>query len=337
MNIGVSGGCGFIGSNFIRHLFRHHPFSHLINIDALTYAGHRENLLDLEADQMYVFREGDISDPHFIEQVMAEYTIDSFIHFAAETHVDRSILDPSPFVQTNVAGTTVLLEAARRHGFSRFIHISTDEVYGSLGTAGNFSEDSPLAPRNPYSASKAAADHFVAAYSHTFGIPSIITRCSNNYGPYQSPEKFIPLMIIRAIEGKPLPLYGDGGQIRDWIFVEDHCRAIELILRQGHVGETYNIGGASEETNLAIAQRILRLLGGDEEMIAFVQDRPGHDRRYAIDFSKLQSALQRKPDHSLDEGLTKTIQWYQEHEDWWRPLLDESFQQYFLSNYGMPY
>ncbi len=328
----VTGGCGFIGSNFVRYMLSRHPELEIWNLDALTYAGNLENLKDLEGDPRHHFVRGDITDRATVEQVMGQ-GIDAVVNFAAESHVDRSIHDSTPFIRTNVLGTQVLLDAARKHGVRRFIQISTDEVYGSLGPTGYFTEETPLAPNSPYSASKAAADLLVRAYHHTFGFPAIITRCSNNYGPYQFPEKLIPLFIANALNDQPLPLYGDGLQVRDWIHVLDHCHAIDLVLQRGLPGEVYNVGGRCEKTNLEVTRTILQLLGKPESLIRFVEDRPGHDRRYAIDCSKIERELGWRPQVPFEEGLRETIRWYQEHQDWVDRVRSGEYRRYYELQY----
>ncbi|MCY0903172.1 MAG: dTDP-glucose 4,6-dehydratase, partial [Firmicutes bacterium] len=289
----MTGGAGFIGCNFLRYMLREHPDVSIINLDLLTYAGNRDAIRDLESDRRYEFVHGDIADGVLVDGLVAR--VDAVINFAAESHVDRSIADPGVFVRTNVLGTQVLLDAARRHGVARYLQISTDEVYGSLGPTGYFTEETPLAANSPYSASKAGADLLVRAYHETFGLPALITRCSNNYGPYQHDEKLIPTLIRKALANEPLPLYGDGQNVRDWLFVEDHCRAIDTVLQQGRVGEVYNVGGHNEWHNLDIAKLILERLGKPESLITFVQDRLGHDRRYAIDAGKMERELSWKP------------------------------------------
>ncbi len=329
----VTGGCGFIGSNFVRYMLRTHPDIEIWNLDALTYAGNLENLKEVEDDPRHHFVRGDITDRDTVERVIGA-GIDAVINFAAESHVDRSIHDSTPFIKTNVLGTQVLLDVARKHNVPRYIQISTDEVYGSLGPTGYFTEQTPLAPNSPYSASKAAADLLVRAYHHTFGFPAIITRCSNNYGPYQFPEKLIPLFIANAMNDQPLPLYGDGLQVRDWIHVLDHCRAIDLVLERGVPGEVYNIGGRCEKTNLEVTRTILELLGKPESLIRFVQDRPGHDRRYAIDCSKIERELGWQPEIPFEQGIRDTIRWYQEHQDWVERVRSGEYRRYYELQYS---
>jgi dTDP-glucose 4,6-dehydratase len=335
MKILVTGGCGFIGSNFIRYFLKSYPNDTVINIDKLTYAGNLENLSDLSQSPHYYFIRGDITDAPRMEELINK-GVDAIINFAAESHVDRSIEDPSAFMKTNVFGTFVLLEIVRK-AFSkhpiRFVHISTDEVYGSLGETGAFTEETPLAPNSPYSASKTAADLLVRAYHRTYGLPVIITRCSNNFGPYQFPEKLIPLMISNAIEDKELPIYGDGMHVRDWIYVDDHCRALDLALRNGREGEVYNIGGGSEKPNLVVAQTILDQLGKPPSLIRFVTDRPGHDRRYAIDFSKIQRELGWKPSISFEEGISRTVEWYLSYREWWKKIKTGEYLNYYRRMY----
>jgi len=337
VNLLVTGGCGFIGSNFVRQRLQEagSPVARLVNLDLLTYAGNPANLAGVDADPRYVFVHGDIGDPALVARLLADHAIDAVVNFAAESHVDRSIDSPEPFVQTNVVGTLRLLHAVRRHwaGLAgpkkesfRFLHISTDEVYGALGPRDPaFTEETPFAPNSPYSASKAASDHLVRAYQHTYGLPTLTTNCSNNYGPFHFPEKLIPLMILNALEGKPLPVYGDGQQVRDWLYVEDHCAAIWLVLLRGRVGETYNIGGLNERPNLEVVQRICALLDRRSprpdgrpylSQVTTVPDRPGHDRRYAVDCAKLRRELGWSPLESFETGLEKTVGWYLSHRAW---------------------
>lgn len=335
MRILVTGGCGFIGSNFIRYYLKTYPEISIINVDKLTYAGNLENLSDLSHSNRYHFIRGDIADEARMEEVIQK-GMDAIVNFAAESHVDRSIEDPGAFMRTNIFGTFALLEAVRKISKGkkiRFLHISTDEVYGSLGEAGAFTEETPPAPNSPYSASKTAADMMVRAYHHTYGLPTLITRCSNNYGPYQFPEKLIPLMISNAMEDKELPIYGDGLNIRDWIYVEDHCRALDQVLQQGKEGEVYNIGGGSERTNLHVAQTILERLGKPHSLIRFVADRPGHDRRYAIDFSKIKRELGWTPKISFEDGIDRTIEWYQAHREWWKKIKTGEYLDYYRRMY----
>ncbi len=328
----VTGGAGFIGSNFVLYLLKNYPQFHVINLDKLTYAGNLDNLKSIENHPNYTFIKGDICDEKLVGEIVAG-GVDYLINFAAESHVDRSITDPGIFVRTNVLGTQVLLEAAKKYGVKKYIQISTDEVYGSLDKEGYFTETSPLAPNSPYSASKASADLFVRAYYKTFGLNVNITRCSNNYGPYQFPEKLIPLMISNALEGKELPVYGDGLYVRDWLYVEDHCRAIDAVMQRGKPGEIYNIGGGNEKTNLEIVRLILQELNKPESLIRFVKDRPGHDRRYAIDSSKIQRELNWRPYYDFTDGLKLTIRWYLEHVDWWYKIKSGEYQEYYQKMY----
>lgn len=335
MRILVTGGCGFIGSNFIRYFLKNYPEASIINVDKLTYAGNLENLSDLSRSPRYHFIRGDIAEASLMEELIRK-GVDAIVNFAAESHVDRSIEDPTAFMKTNVFGTFVLLEGVRKVSTSqkiRFLHISTDEVYGSLGETGAFTEETPLAPNSPYSASKTAADMMVRAYHQTYGLPALITRCSNNYGPYQFPEKLIPLMVSNAMEDKELPIYGDGMYIRDWIYVEDHCRALDKVLQQGRAGEVYNVGGRSEKTNLYVAKTILERLGKPHSLIRFVADRPGHDRRYAIDFSKIERELGWTPMVSFEEGIHHTIEWYQTHREWWKKIKTGEYLDYYKRMY----
>lgn len=319
----VTGGMGFIGSNFIRHMLERYGDRDLFitNLDLLTYAGNPENLRDVVSHPRYRFVRGDILDANLVGSLLAE-GVDTIVHFAAESHVDRSIADPQLFLRTNVLGTHTLLQEALKSGVKRFLHISTDEVYGSLGAKGSFTERTAARPNSPYSASKAASDFIVRAYGKTYGLPVIISRCSNNYGPYQHPEKLIPKTIIHALGGKPIPVYGDGGNIRDWLHVRDHCAALDLILHKGVPGEVYNVGGNNESTNLDIVRMILGELGLPESLIRFTEDRPGHDRRYAINARKLRKDTGWAPSVSLRDGLRQTIDWYAANAGWWKPLLD---------------
>ncbi|WP_273367096.1 dTDP-glucose 4,6-dehydratase [Alicyclobacillus herbarius] len=316
----VTGGAGFIGSHFCRHMLASDTRVEIVNLDALTYAGSLQNLEGL--DDRHQFVHGDICDHRVVYRAMAG--VDAVVHFAAESHVDRSIAASGQFVRTNVEGTRVLLECARQLGIEKFVQVSTDEVYGSLGDDGQFTEQSPLMPNSPYSASKAAADLLARAYFKTYGVPVCITRCSNNYGPYQHPEKLIPRLIIHALTGRTLPIYGNGLNVRDWIHVRDHCRALERVLYRGVPGEVYNVGANNEQTNLSIAEHILSLLGLDESRIEFVPDRPGHDFRYALDASKLRQQLGWRPSYDFRQGLADTVRWYVDHEAWWRARLEES-------------
>jgi len=310
MKLLITGGCGFIGSHFIRHVPVHDS---VVNVDALTYAGSLANVAGLPGE----FVHADIADARTMEDLMAKHSFDAVINFAAESHVDRSIDSPRHFIHTNVLGTSVLLDCARRHGVKRFVQISTDEVYGSLGPEGRFTETSPLNPSSPYSASKAGADMLALAYHKTYGMETLVARCSNNYGSRQFPEKLIPRMILHALRNQPLPVYGDGRHVRDWIHVEDHCRALLAVLREGKAGEIYNIGGDAERENLAIVKMILARLGKPESLIRHVADRPGHDRRYAIDATKIRETLGWKPIHNLENGIAETVDWYLAHQDWW--------------------
>ena len=319
MHLIVTGGCGFIGSNFVRLILTEKPDWRVTNIDKLTYAGNPANLADLASNPNYRFVHADICDKGAMTAVFAENP-DAIAHFAAESHVDRSITGPEIFVQTNVMGTQILLECARQANTPRFLHVSTDEVYGTLGPTGLFTEETPYAPNSPYSASKAGSDLLVRAYHHTFGLDTVITNCSNNYGPYQFPEKLIPLLITNLMDGLTIPIYGKGENIRDWLHVEDHCRGILLALEKGKAGETYNIGGHNEWKNIDIAHELLKLMGKDESSIRYVTDRLGHDLRYAIDSSKIQRELGWKPKHRFETGLPATVEWYKTHEAWWRPL-----------------
>ena len=319
MKLLVTGGAGFIGSNFIHYMLKTYPNYEVVNLDALTYAGNLENLKSLAQDSRYKFVKGDICDVDLVDELVKE--CDAVVHFAAESHVDRSILDAAAFVRTNVLGTHTLLEAVRKAGNKRFHHVSTDEVFGSLSANDPaFNENTPYDPRSPYSASKAASDHLVRAYFHTHNLPITISNCSNNYGPFHFPEKLIPLIITNLLENKKIPIYGDGLNVRDWLFVEDHCRAIDAIIHKGKIGETYCVGGDGEKTNLEIAKTILNLLGKDESMLEYVQDRKGHDKRYAIDFSKIKTELGWEPQVSFEAGIQKTIAWFKQNEIWWRRL-----------------
>ncbi|HEX3904539.1 MAG TPA: dTDP-glucose 4,6-dehydratase [Polyangia bacterium] len=334
MNILVTGGAGFIGSTYIRLARRKRPDATIVNVDALTYAGNLENLRELEGDPKHIFVRADIRDRAAMEALFREHGIDAVVNFAAESHVDRSILSAGPFLDTNVAGTLSLLEAARAAGVRRFLQISTDEVYGSLGPTGAFEETTPISPRSPYSASKAAADHFVMAFHHTHGLDVVFTRCSNNYGPYQFPEKLIPLMILNAFEGRPLPVYGDGGQVRDWIHVEDNCEAVDLVLAGGTSGEVYNIGAENERPNLDVVRAILRLTGRDESLIREVADRPGHDRRYATKARKIREQLGWRPRRQFDEGLAETVAWYRANDGWASRVRSGAYRDYYDQQYG---
>ena len=330
----VTGGCGFIGSNFIRWLLADDPNVTVVNFDKLTYAGNPENLASVFESDRYEFRQGDISDRDSVDEVLKEFSIDSIVNFAAESHVDRSILDSTPFVHTNIGGTQVLVDSARTNGIDRFVQVSTDEVYGSLGETGEFSEDTPLAPNSPYAASKTAADLLVRAAVHTHGFPGMITRCSNNYGPYQFPEKLIPLFISNALQHQPLPVYGDGTNVRDWIHVDDHCRGIAAVLRSGEPGDIFNFGGRSELSNIGLTRRLLELLDRPETLIRFVPDRPGHDKRYAIDCSRAEKMLGWKPLVSFEEGLKSTVDWYLQNSEWVDRVRSGAYREYYEKQYG---
>ncbi|WP_199621721.1 dTDP-glucose 4,6-dehydratase [Paenibacillus alkalitolerans] len=321
MKLLITGGAGFIGSNFIRYMLRKYPDYHVINLDLLTYAGNLENLKDLENHPNYRMVKGDICDRRLVE---SEFPVDVIVNFAAESHVDRSIMDPCVFIHSNVLGTQVLLEAARKYKVSKFVQISTDEVYGSAGDNGYFTEDTPLSPNSPYSASKAGSDLLVRAYYETYRLPAVITRCSNNYGPYQFSEKLIPLAITNAICDNEIPVYGDGRNIRDWLHVADHCTAIDLVIHKGKPGQIYNIGGNNEWRNLDIAKMILSILNKSENLIRFVDDRPGHDRRYAICSRKIQTELGWKPQYDFESGLEETVNWYIDNREWWKRIQNGS-------------
>ncbi len=332
-NILVTGGAGFIGSNFVHHMLRAHPDYIIINFDKLTYAGNLENLQSVEHHAGYRFIKGDICSRDEVESVFKKYAIDTVVHLAAESHVDRSIMGPLQFVQTNVVGTNILLEVSRATDIEKFLHVSTDEVYGSLGSTDKFTEKTPYHPNSPYSASKAAADQIVGAYFHTFGMPVIITNCSNNYGPYQFPEKLIPLMIANALNDRPLPVYGDGLNVRDWLHVKDHCIALDCVLHKGKRGEKYNIGGNNEKTNIEIVRTILRHLGKPESLINYVKDRAGHDRRYAIDASKIKSELGWEPSFTFDKGIAETVDWYIANRKWWERIISGEYRNYYKRQY----
>ncbi len=329
----ITGGAGFIGSNFVRMLSAKGGHE-LLNLDALTYAGNLENLTELEADPDYHFVRADISKRKAVEGVFADFRPEVVVHFAAESHVDRSVLDATAFVTTNVLGTQVLLDMSRQYDVARFVHVSTDEVYGSLGPTGLFTEESPLQPNSPYSASKTGSDLLVRAAHHTHGFDTVITRCSNNYGPYQFPEKLIPLMIANALEDKSLPVYGDGKNVRDWIYVEDHCEAIARVMTNGKAGEVYNIGGNEERENIWVVKKILEILGKSEEQIEYVKDRPGHDRRYAIDGTKIANELGWTPKHDFESGLKATVEWYLANREWWERVRSGEYREYYEENYG---
>ena len=316
----VTGGAGFIGSNFVRYMLNKYQDYKIVNLDLLTYAGNIKSLDDVKDNPNYLFVKGDIADNKLVDKIVSDNKIDVIINFAAESHVDRSITNPDIFVKTNVLGTQNLLEVAKKYKTEKFFQISTDEVYGSLGKTGFFTEKTPLSPNSPYSASKASADLLVMAYHHTFGLNVNITRCSNNYGPYQFPEKLIPLFITNALDNKQVPLYGDGLNIRDWLFVEDHCSAIDTVLHKGKNGEIYNVGGNNEKTNKYITDTILKYLGKDNSLIKYVADRLGHDRRYAIDATKIKEELGWQPQYKFEQAIEKTIEWYLNNKDWWQPL-----------------
>jgi len=330
MRLLVTGGCGFIGSNFVRHVLREHPEDEVLNLDKLTYAGNPGNLRDVESDPRYRFLKGDICEWGDVERAF-EWGPEAVVNVAAETHVDRSITDPEAFVRTDVLGTFRLLEAVREAGV-RFVQISTDEVYGSIAE-GSFTEESPLRPNSPYAASKAGADLLVRSYVRTYGIDAVIVRSSNNYGPYQYPEKVIPLFITNLLEGRKVPLYGEGANVRDWLFVEDNCRAIDLVLRRGESGAVYNVGAGQERSNLELTRSILALLGKGEEHVQKVPDRPGHDFRYSLDCSRIRG-LGWEPLYDLDRGLRETVRWYLENRDWWMPIKSGEFREYYLRRYG---
>lgn len=345
-NILVTGGAGFIGSNFVRYMLKHHDYT-IVNLDALTYAGNLDNLTDIENDPRYTFIKADIRDRAALTEIFERYDIDTVVNFAAESHVDRSITEPEIFLTTNVIGTQTLLDVAKRFWktapddkYSRdycdgvkYLQVSTDEVYGALGKTGMFQETTPLSPNSPYSASKASADMVVRAYHETFGLPVNITRCSNNYGPYQFPEKLIPLMINNCRADKKLPVYGDGMQIRDWLHVSDHCAAIDTVLHKGVTGEVYNIGGNNEKANIEIVRLIIKTLGKSEELIEYVKDRPGHDRRYAIDNTKITTQLGWAPAYTFEQGIAETIEWYLGHEEWMQKIVSGDYMNYYDKMY----
>ncbi len=347
----VTGGCGFIGANFVRFLLTERPDWQVVNIDKLTYAGNQANLADLADHPSYTFVHGDICDQELVNELFKRHKVQAVVHFAAESHVDRSITGPDAFIRTNINGTFVLLEAARAHWLGkeqtdacRFLHVSTDEVFGSLGPSGYFTEKSPYDPRSPYSASKASSDHLARAYFHTYGLPVLLTNCSNNYGPYQFPEKLIPLILNNAQEGKPLPVYGDGGNVRDWLYVQDHCEAILRVLERGIVGESYNIGGHNEKKNIEIVELLCDLLDTKlgplpdgtprRSLITFVSDRLGHDRRYAIDAGKIERELGWRPRFTFEQGIEQTVDWYLANRPWLDAVLDGSYRSYYESMYG---
>lgn len=332
MKIVVTGGAGFIGSNFLNYMVNKYPHYSFVNVDALTYAGNLENLQAIQDRPNYEFAKANIADREAMEKIV-ENGVDAIINFAAESHVDRSIMEPDIFVKTNINGTQVLLDLAKKYQLKKYVQVSTDEVYGTLGATGLFTETTPLAPNSPYSASKAGADLLVRSYYETFGLPVNITRCSNNYGPYHFPEKLIPLMIINALKDKSLPVYGDGLNVRDWLFVEDHCSAIDLVLHEGKIGEVYNVGGNNERTNLQIVTRILKELGKSEDLITFVKDRLGHDRRYAIDSTKIRQELGWAPKYDFESGIQHTIQWYLENQQWWDKIISGEYVNYYAKQY----
>ncbi|MGB9937112.1 MAG: dTDP-glucose 4,6-dehydratase [Methanobacterium sp.] len=332
MKILVTGGAGFIGSNFVRYMLDKYDDYEIINLDALTYCGNLENLSGIEDYPNYKFIKGNISDKELVNEITAD--CDYIINFAAESHVDRSIEDPEIFIKSNILGTQVLLDAAKKNSIKKFLQVSTDEVYGTLGKTGYFTEETPLAPNSPYSASKAGADLMVRAYHETFDLPVNITRCSNNYGPYQFPEKLIPLMISNALENKHLPVYGDGLNVRDWLHVYDHCTAIDLVLHDGKIGEVYNIGGNNEKKNIEIVKLILQNLDKDESLIKYVKDRLGHDRRYAIDSTKIQEQLGWKPKYTFETGIVETITWYLDNRNWWERIKTGEYTAYYEKMYG---
>jgi len=328
----ITGGCGFIGSNFVRFLLDVYPDLRVVNLDLLTYAGNPANLAGIDCGTRYNFVQGDIADREMVRRIVGA-GVSAIFNFAAESHVDRSINDASPFVRTNILGTQVLLDAAREFEVPRYLQVSTDEVYGSLGETGSFTEASPLSPNSPYAASKAAADLLVRSYVRTFGLPAVITRCSNNFGPYQFPEKLIPLFITNLLRDEPVPVYGDGQQVRDWIHVRDHCSALASVWRGGRIGEVYNIGGDSECTNLALTQRLLEALGKPPSLIRYVKDRPGHDRRYSLDCRKLQQELGWHASISFNDGLRETIRWYEDHTDWVAKVRSGEYLEYYKKQY----
>ena len=332
MKLLVTGGAGFIGSNFIRHILKEHPDWEITNLDKLTYAGNLENLKDIEDNPGYRFVKGDITDRELISSILQD-ELDAIMNFAAESHVDRSILDASPFIETNIKGTQILLEGARQYKVGRFVQVSTDEVYGST-EQGKFTEKSPLAPNSPYSASKSAADLLCHAYWKSYRLPVMITRCSNNLGPFQFPEKLIPLAITNVLENRLIPVYGDGLNVRDWIYVEDHCHALDTVLQKGKPGEVYNIAANEEKTNLELIHRLLDIMGKSHELITFVTDRPGHDRRYALDITKISTELSWKPAYSFEKALDATVDWYINNETWWRKIKSGEYAKYYETMYS---
>jgi dTDP-glucose 4,6-dehydratase len=330
----VTGGAGFIGSNFINYILNKRDDIFVVNLDKLTYAGNLKNLMGVENHPNYTFIKGDIVNDELVSYIFKKYEISHVINFAAESHVDRSILGSEIFFRTNVLGTNVLLENAKRFQVEKFVQISTDEVYGSLGPEGQFEETTPLKPNSPYAASKASADMMALAFYHTYDVPVVITRCSNNYGPYQFPEKLIPLMIINALKNKKLPVYGDGLNVRDWIYVIDHNKAVELVLEKGKLGEVYNIGANTEKPNIEIVKLILNQIGKSEDLIEYVKDRPGHDRRYAINSSKIKNEIGWQPEHSFENALRSTINWFIENEKWWKEIISGEYQNYYKLQYS---
>lgn len=334
MNLLVTGGAGFIGSNFVHYILAQYPEYKVINYDLLTYAGNLENLRDLEDNMNYTFINGDITNHLLVNEIVKKYEVNIIVNFAAESHVDRSITNPAVFIRTNVLGTQVLLDVAKENKIDKYVQVSTDEVYGSLGAIGAFTEATPLNPNSPYSASKASADLLVQSYYRTFDMNINITRCSNNYGPYHFPEKLIPLTITNALEGKELPIYGDGKNVRDWLHVKDHCSAIDLVIHSGRAGEVYNVGGNNERTNNEIVHLIVEKLGVSKGLIKYVQDRPGHDHRYAIDPTKLTSELGWKPYYTFETGIKETVQWYIDNQQWWKNIKSGDYQFYYANQYG---
>ncbi|OPX83687.1 MAG: dTDP-glucose 4,6-dehydratase [Pelotomaculum sp. PtaB.Bin104] len=329
MKLLVTGGAGFIGSNFVRLILAESDWE-VVNLDKLTYAGNLENLADIKDNPRYSFIRGDIADAKLVDEIFKQNELDAVINFAAESHVDRSIQDASPFISTNIAGAQVLLDAAKKHGLQKFLQVSTDEVYGSLNMDDpEFTEKTSLAPNSPYSASKASADLLCRAYFKTFGLPVVVTRCSNNYGPYQFPEKLIPLVITNALEGKPIPVYGDGLNVRDWLFVTDHCSALKLIIEKGRAGEVYNIGGGKEVSNITMVKTILKIMGKPESLITYVSDRPGHDRRYAIDPQKIEQELGWQTAFNFETALSETVKWYRQNGKWWQRIKSGEYQKYY--------
>lgn len=337
MKVLVTGGAGFIGSNFVYHMLKKHPDYQIVCLDLLTYAGNLQTLDEAMKNPNFKFVRGDIADRDFVFSLFEKEKPDAVVNFAAESHVDRSILDPGVFLQTNVIGTQVMMDASRKYGVKRYHQVSTDEVYGDLPLDRPdlmFTEETPIHTSSPYSASKAGADLLVMAYHRTFGLPATISRCSNNYGPYHFPEKLIPLIITRALDDQSLPVYGTGANVRDWLYVEDHCEAIDLILQKGRVGEIYNIGGHNERTNLQVVQAVLRELGKPESLISYVTDRPGHDRRYAINPAKIEAEFGWRPTYRFEEGIKVTVQWYLAHKDWWQTILSGDYQNYYEKMYS---